>query len=95
MTSTARIFVNYRTGDGEFAAALLHLHLVGVFGAGSTFLASQAIAAGHDFEREILDQLASCLAVIGPRWLEAACGWSCPRTGVAVSSSRRSTEASR
>jgi len=71
----ARIFVNYRTGDGEFAAAMLHLHLAGVFGIGSTFLASQAIAAGRDFEREILDQLAACtvvLAVIGPRWLESA-----------------------
>jgi hypothetical protein len=71
----ARIFINYRTSDGEFAAAMLDLRLAGVFGAGSTFFASQAIAAGHDFEREILDQLAACtvvLAVIGPRWVEAA-----------------------
>jgi hypothetical protein len=66
------VFINYRTGDGDFASALLDRELSAHFGADSVFLASRTIEPGRDFEHEILTQLRACnvvLAVIGRAWL--------------------------
>lgn len=68
------VFVNYRTGDGEWAAALVKRELSARFGAGQVFYASQSIRLGEDFSREILSGLRRCevlLAIIGPRWAGA------------------------
>ncbi|GGU32202.1 toll/interleukin-1 receptor domain-containing protein [Lentzea flava] len=65
------VFVNYRTGDGEWAAALVKRELGARFGADQVFYASQSIRLGEDFSREILSGLRRCevlLAIIGPRW---------------------------
>jgi hypothetical protein len=69
------VFVNYRTGDGEWAAALVKRELSARFGADQVFYASQSIRLGEDFSREILSGLRRCevlLALIGPRWVGAA-----------------------
>ncbi|GAB2847591.1 toll/interleukin-1 receptor domain-containing protein [Lentzea nigeriaca] len=68
------VFVNYRTGDGEWAAALVKRELGARFGADQVFYASQSIRLGEDFSREILSGLRRCevlLAIIGPRWSAA------------------------
>lgn len=68
------VFVNYRTGDGEWAAALVKRELSARFGADQVFYASQSIRLGEDFSREILSGLRRCevlLALIGPRWVGA------------------------
>jgi hypothetical protein len=68
------VFVNYRTGDGEWAAALVKRELGARFGADQVFYASQSIRLGEDFSREILSGLRRCevlLALIGPRWVGA------------------------
>jgi hypothetical protein len=68
------VFVNYRTGDGEWAAALVKRELSARFGADQVFYASQSIRLGEDFSREILSGLRRCevlLALIGPRWAGA------------------------
>src|SRR5687768_2358226 len=68
------VFVNYRTGDGEWAAALVKRELSARFGADQVFYASQSIRLGEDFSREILSGLRRCevlLALIGPRWVAA------------------------
>ncbi len=65
------VFVNYRTGDGEWAAALVKRELSARFGADQVFYASQSIRLGEDFSSEILSGLRRCevlLALIGPRW---------------------------
>ena len=69
-----KVFINYRTDDGDFAAALLDMQLSAVFGEENIFLASRTIEPGQDFEHEILTQLRECtvvIAVIGTRWLQA------------------------
>jgi len=73
-SAVPRIFVNYRTGHGEFAAALLDIHLAEVFGADDVFLASRTIEPGRDFADEIFTKLAECtvlLVVVGPGWPDA------------------------
>lgn len=68
------VFVNYRTGDGEWAAALVKRELSARFGGDQVFYASQSIRLGEDFSREILSGLRRCevlLALIGPRWVHA------------------------
>ncbi|CAM4077937.1 AAA family ATPase [Kibdelosporangium persicum] len=65
------VFINYRTGDGEFAATLITRVLVARFGAEHVFLASRSIRPGEDFAQKILERLRQSdvlLAVIGPRW---------------------------
>ncbi|WP_246076857.1 TIR domain-containing protein [Amycolatopsis cihanbeyliensis] len=65
------MFVNYRTGDGDFAATLITRILSARFGAEHVFLASRSIRPGEDFAETILKHLAQCdvlLAVVGPRW---------------------------
>ncbi|MBP2327079.1 WD40 repeat protein/adenylylsulfate kinase-like enzyme [Kibdelosporangium banguiense] len=65
------VFINYRTGDGEFAATLITRVLVARFGAEHVFLASRSIRPGEDFAQKILERLRQSdvlLAVIGSRW---------------------------
>ncbi|WP_439381909.1 nSTAND1 domain-containing NTPase [Amycolatopsis lexingtonensis] len=65
------VFVNYRTGDGEFAATLITRVLSSRFGADHVFLASRSIRPGEDFAKKILERLARSdvlLAIIGSRW---------------------------
>lgn len=68
------VFLNYRTGDGDWAAALIKRELASQFGIDSVFYAGESIRLGEDFAGQILSRLAQCevlLAVIGPRWLNA------------------------
>lgn len=68
------VFVNYRTGDGGFAAALLARVLAARFGQERVFLASRSIPHGEDFVQHIMAGLSRSsvlLAVIGPQWLSA------------------------
>ncbi|WP_168211199.1 toll/interleukin-1 receptor domain-containing protein [Actinosynnema sp. ALI-1.44] len=68
------MFVNYRTGDGDWAAALVSRELSTRFGADQVFYASQSIRLGEEFPQEILARLQRCevlLAMIGPRWITA------------------------
>ncbi|SDY98731.1 WD40 repeat [Amycolatopsis xylanica] len=65
------VFVNYRTGDGDFAATLINRVLTARFGADQVFLASRSIRPGEDFTKKIIERLHDCdvlLAVIGARW---------------------------
>ncbi|MBP2329595.1 hypothetical protein JOF56_009980 [Kibdelosporangium banguiense] len=69
------VFLNYRTGDGDWAAALVKRELSSRFGADNVFYAGRSIRLGEDFSREILGRLRQCevlLALIGPRWVTAA-----------------------
>lgn len=68
------IFLNYRTGDGDWAAVLVKRELSGRFGADNVFYAAQSIRLGEDFSQRILGRLRQCevlLALVGPRWLTA------------------------
>ncbi len=65
------VFINYRTGDGEFAATLITRVLSSRFGTEHVFLASRSIRPGEDFAKKILERLAQSdvlLAIIGSRW---------------------------
>lgn len=65
-------FVNYRTGDDDFAAALVDDHLRAVFGDRAVFRDSRSLTAGTEFPPELWRRLLSSevlLVLIGPRWL--------------------------
>ncbi|MEW1694543.1 MULTISPECIES: toll/interleukin-1 receptor domain-containing protein [unclassified Streptomyces] len=67
------VFVNYRTGDEESAAAMIARELTQRFGEDRIFFASNSIAPGHRFPSELVKAMEKCealLAVIGPRWAE-------------------------
>ncbi|MFF4171333.1 toll/interleukin-1 receptor domain-containing protein [Streptomyces sp. NPDC001744] len=67
------VFVNYRTGDEETAAAMIARELSRRFGPERIFFASDSIEAGRRFPAELARALEECealLAVIGPRWAE-------------------------
>ncbi|GAA2040965.1 MULTISPECIES: toll/interleukin-1 receptor domain-containing protein [Streptomyces] len=73
MSVAPEVFVNYRTGDAEMAAALVQRELAHRFGPDHVFFASRSIAPGTDYTHGIEDALRRCrvlLAVIGPRWAE-------------------------
>jgi hypothetical protein len=65
------VFINYRTGDGDEAAALIGERLSDRFGAELVFRASRSIRPGEAFPEELL-QAVRCspvlLAVMGPDW---------------------------
>lgn len=68
-----RVFLNYRTGDGEQIAALAQNELSHRFGSQFAFRAGTSIPAGDDFQSAILRAVRSSdamVAIIGPRWLE-------------------------
>jgi hypothetical protein len=65
------VFVNYRTGDGDWAATLIARELTTRFGADSVFFASRSIRPGQDFAVQILDRIPHCdvlLVVVGGQW---------------------------
>ncbi|MCX5375859.1 toll/interleukin-1 receptor domain-containing protein [Streptomyces sp. NBC_00091] len=69
------IFVNYRTGDEEATATLIAHELSSRFGDDRIFRASKSIRPGQAFPQELLTAVrrsSVLLAVIGPRWSEAA-----------------------
>jgi hypothetical protein len=69
------IFINYRTADENFAAALIDDKLSQRFGAARVFRASRSIRPGEDFRPRIwqgLRESSALVAVIGPDWLTMA-----------------------
>ncbi|WAL68159.1 toll/interleukin-1 receptor domain-containing protein [Amycolatopsis cynarae] len=68
------IFVNYRTGDGEQAAALLERELSRRFGTNSVFRDSKSIRPGDDYRIALNTASAGArvlLVIIGEKWLDA------------------------
>ncbi|MGI5207472.1 toll/interleukin-1 receptor domain-containing protein [Spirillospora sp. CA-108201] len=66
------VFVNYRTGDGDEAAALLERSLSDRFGREKIFRATTSISPGRSYPDELLNAVrrsAVLLAVIGPGWV--------------------------
>jgi hypothetical protein len=66
------VFVNYRTGDGDWAATFIYTKLSPLFGADQVFLASKSIPPGDHYPSNIEARLASSqvvLALIGEKWL--------------------------
>jgi len=66
------IFINYRTADEPYGAALLDDHLSAVFGDDVVFRAAKSIRPGDDFADRMLRAVRGAtvlLAVIGPNWL--------------------------
>lgn len=67
-----RIFINFRNGDGEWAARLLKEKLVQRYGKHNVFLSSDSIALGDDFPAALENAARTCdvlLALVGPSWL--------------------------
>lgn len=67
------VFVNYRTGDEESAAAMIASELSRRFEPDRIFFASTSIEAGRRFPAELdraMDECAALIAVIGPRWAQ-------------------------
>jgi hypothetical protein len=67
------VFINYRTGDGDEAAALLERALSDRFGQHKVFRAAKSIAPGDPYAEKLLSAARSCkvlLAVIGPAWAD-------------------------
>jgi hypothetical protein len=65
------VFINYRTGDGEEAAAILEQGLSGRFGKERIFRATVSIQPGQLYPEELLNAVrnsAVLLAVMGPDW---------------------------
>lgn len=65
------VFINYRTGDGDWAATLIANCLSARFGRKNVFFASRSISLGEDFAKQILARVPKCdvlLAVIGLAW---------------------------
>jgi hypothetical protein len=66
------IFINYRTKDGAFAAALVDERLRREFGDENVFLDSRSLRLGVRFPPKLWNHLAECtvlLTLIGPYWL--------------------------
>jgi hypothetical protein len=71
------VFINYRGQDSYSYGALLHAELSRRFGPESVFLDAESIPAGADYAEQLLGRVRGArvvLAVIGPRWLDAANG---------------------
>ena len=82
----ARIFINFRNFDGDWAALAIRNTLVERFGANEIFLSSFSIRPGEDFAAQLLSHASECdvlLAVIGPRWLTVTGPDGKPRLGAA------------
>lgn len=80
----ARIFINFRNFDGDWAALAIRNTLVERFDANEIFLSSFSIQPGADFAAELLSRAAECdvlLAVIGPHWLTVTGPDGMPRLG--------------
>ncbi|MGC0339011.1 toll/interleukin-1 receptor domain-containing protein [Streptomyces sp. SLBN-8D4] len=69
----AKIFINYRTGDGGRAPELVDERLVDVFGEENVFRDRRSMRPGTDFPDHLRRELESCivfLSLIGPHWLD-------------------------
>lgn len=67
------VFINYRTGDGEEAAALLEKGLSDRFGRERIFRATTSIRPGQVYPKELLNAVSSAsvlLAIMGPDWAQ-------------------------
>lgn len=67
------IFINYRTGDGEQAAATLDNALRARFGDDHIYRASRSITPGNLFDKDLIGNVrrsSVLLALIGDRWLD-------------------------
>lgn len=65
------VFINYRNGDGDEAAAALNAELSARFGRDTVFFASKSIPPGELFSPKLIRAVRRCsvlLAVIGPGW---------------------------
>lgn len=70
----ARLFVNYRSGDGDQSAALVERELSWRFGPQLTFHASRCDDAGDDARAVVLRAVRgsdAMVAIVGPCWLQA------------------------
>ncbi|GAA2662935.1 toll/interleukin-1 receptor domain-containing protein [Streptomyces lunalinharesii] len=68
----AKVFINYRTGDGHESAALIDNELSNRFGKNRVFRASKSILPGEAYPDALLTSLrrsALLLAVIGGDWI--------------------------
>jgi hypothetical protein len=66
-----KVFINYRTGDGDEAAAMIENDLSKRFGSNLIFRAAKSIRPGTAYAEELLNavrQSAVLLAVMGPEW---------------------------
>lgn len=82
----ARIFINFRNEDGDWAAQAIRETLTEQFGTGEVFLSSSSIPLAAHFEDELLHHARSCdvlLALIGPDWLTVAGTDGRPKLGAA------------
>jgi hypothetical protein len=67
------VFINYRTGDGDEAAALLEKYLSERFGSRMVFRAAKSIAPGEPYPQALLNAARRCavlLAVMGAAWAQ-------------------------
>jgi len=67
-----KIFINFRNGDGEWAAEALRVVLAQRFGKDQVFLSHESIPIGEHWPDALLDNARTCdvfLALIGPKWL--------------------------
>jgi hypothetical protein len=99
----ARIFINFRNYDGDWAALAMRNTLAERFGAREVFLSSFSIQLAAHFEDELLRHARDCdvmLALVGPRWLTitgadgqpklgAADDWVCREIATALAARRR------
>jgi hypothetical protein len=70
----AEVFINYRTGDGEWPAAFLDDKFKRRYGRDRVFRDATSLDAGLDFRGELRRRLRRCtvlVAIIGPNWLTA------------------------
>lgn len=71
----ASIFVNYRSGDMPFAAAMLAAELANRFGESQVFLDGRSIEPGSHFDLALLDGVRHStvlLVLVGPQWTSPA-----------------------
>ena len=67
-----KIFINFRNGDGEWAAKTLWTVLERRFGKENVFLSHESIPIGAPWPDALLENARTCdafLALIGPKWL--------------------------
>lgn len=70
-----KVFINFRNGDGEYAALYVYKELSERYGPDNVFRSSDSILPGEDFREQLTEKPRECdalLAIIGPRWLAAA-----------------------
>jgi TIR domain len=70
--SKPKIFLSYRVGDSDFAAALIYSRLSERFGSSAVFQVGHSIDTGADFRTALTEAARSSrvmLVLIGPTWL--------------------------